>query len=78
MFINLKGNPGMATAGSGDVLAGIIGGLLARGMEGYDAAVLGVISHAAAGDAAAAELGKSHMLARDIISHLKDVTACWG
>lgn len=77
VFINIKGNSGMAVAGSGDVLAGTIGGLLARGMQRFDAAVLGVSLHAMAGDAAAAELGMSHMLARDIIDHMKDVTAAW-
>lgn len=52
-----SGNPGMATAGMGDVLAGLIGGLMAQGMEPYDAAVAGGAIHATAGDVTAAELG---------------------
>ena len=65
-----KGNAGMATAGSGDVLTGIITGLLAQGYTPDEAAVLGVWLHAAAGDYAAEKMGQEYMLARDIISFL--------
>lgn len=65
-----RGNAGMATAGSGDVLTGIITALLARGYDLTDAAKLGVWLHASAGDYAAAELGQECLLARDIIRHL--------
>ena len=64
------GNDGMATAGSGDVLTGIITGLLAQGYEPQDAAVLGVTLHALAGDAATADLGPHSVIASDITEHL--------
>ena len=64
------GNDGMATAGSGDVLTGIIVGLLAQGYEPQDAAVLGVTLHALAGDAATADLGPHSVIASDITEHL--------
>lgn len=66
-YINLSGNDGMATAGSGDVLTGILLGLLAQGYHAEHTAVLGTYLHGAAGDAAAEELGKAGMLAGDII-----------
>lgn len=70
-YINLaQGNSGMATAGSGDVLAGIIGGLLAQGYLPEEAAVLGVFLHATAGDYAARALGQHSLLASDIIDYL--------
>lgn len=61
------GNPGMATAGSGDVLTGIIGALLAAGLDGRDAARLGVWLHASAGDLAAATRGEASLIAGDLI-----------
>lgn len=64
------GNSGMATAGSGDVLTGLITGLLAQGYEPLEATLLGVWLHGAAGDSAACEMGEHSMLARDIIKHL--------
>lgn len=77
-FLNTAGNAGMSTAGSGDVLAGVIGGLLARGLRAEDAAVLGVLTHAAAGDNAAEQYGMSHMMARDIIAALHMQTKEWN
>lgn len=68
--LNPSGNPGMATAGSGDVLTGIILGLLARGYTSIDAARLGVYLHGLAGDFAAAELGEESLIASDITQHL--------
>lgn len=65
-FINSTGNPGMATAGSGDVLAGIIGGLWAQGMAEVEAAYSGVFMHGLAGDFAKEKLGERSVLARDI------------
>ena len=67
------GNNGMAKAGSGDVLAGIISALAAQGMEPYDAACAGVMLHAAAGDLAAEELGQRYMLPQDLIVALQEV-----
>ena len=66
VFINLTGNDGMATAGSGDVLTGIILGLLAQGLPALEAAGLGVYLHGAGGDLAAKEKGRAGLLARDI------------
>jgi len=64
------GNPGMATAGSGDVLSGIIGALLARKLDPEMAAALGAYWHGLAGDLAAAELTEECMIAGDIIRFL--------
>jgi hydroxyethylthiazole kinase-like uncharacterized protein yjeF len=66
------GNPGMATAGMGDVLAGVIAALIAQGMEIGAAAMAGVCAHACAGDAAAVH-GERGMLARDVIAALRGV-----
>ncbi len=70
---NDTGNPGMATGGSGDVLAGIIGSLAAQGMDPYYAAVCGVYIHGAAGDRAAARLSQHSMLPSDLIEELGDL-----
>jgi len=67
------GNPGMATAGTGDVLSGVIGALLAQGLDAWDAATAGVVAHAAAGDRAAAEWGERGLLASDITRRLPAV-----
>ncbi|NJY62673.1 NAD(P)H-hydrate dehydratase [Salinimicrobium sp. CDJ15-81-2] len=66
VFINTSGNPGMATAGSGDVLTGVITALVGQGYEPLQAAVLGVYLHGKAGDLAAAELSYESTLAGDI------------
>ena len=60
----------MATAGSGDVLTGIIPGLLAQGYLPAEAAVLGVCLHGLAGDLAAAELSEAYITAGDIVAYL--------
>jgi len=65
-FINPTGNSGMATAGSGDVLSGIIGALLAQGVEPLEAAVAGTYIHGAAGDLAAQQVGETGIVAGDI------------
>ena len=67
---NSTGNAGMATAGSGDVLTGIITGLLARGYKAQDACIVGTYLHGLAGDLAAQELGEESMLAGDITQFL--------
>ncbi len=70
IFINNSGNPGMATAGSGDVLTGILLGLLSQGYEPQTVAVLGVNLHGIAGDLAAAFFSEESMLSGDIIEML--------
>jgi NAD(P)H-hydrate epimerase len=70
VFFNSTGNPGMATAGSGDVLTGIILGLLAQNYTPEDATLIGVYLHGLAGDLAATEFGEYSLIAGDIISHL--------
>jgi len=67
MSVNPTGNPGMATGGSGDVLSGILAGLLAQGLEPGKAARVGVYLHGLAGDMAAGRVGEMPLLARDII-----------
>jgi hydroxyethylthiazole kinase-like uncharacterized protein yjeF len=67
---NTTGNPGMATAGSGDVLSGILTALMARGMAPFDAARLAVHLHGSAGDLAAADLGQESLIASDLIRFL--------
>ncbi len=64
------GNPGMASAGMGDVLSGVIAGLLAQGLVLAEAAKLGVWLHATAADAAAKTLGERGLLASDLMSYL--------
>ena len=70
IFFNTTGNPGMATAGSGDVLTGIILSLLAQRYSPEEAAVLGVYLHGLAGDLAADEIGQEALIASDITEHL--------
>lgn len=70
-FFNSTGNPGMATAGSGDVLTGMILSLLAQRYSPEEAALLGVYIHGKAGDIAAAEIGENSMIARDIIKNIR-------
>lgn len=73
VYINCSGNDGMATGGSGDVLTGIITGLLATGMGCFDAACLGTFIHGKAGDKAAECCGNVSMTATDIARFIKEV-----
>lgn len=69
-FINSTGNPGMATAGSGDVLAGMITALMAQQYPSWQAAVMGVYLHGSAGDIAVQSLGYQAIIASDLIENI--------
>lgn len=73
LYENTTGNAGMAKGGSGDVLSGIIGSLLAQGLSPFKAAVMGVYLHGKAGDLAAEKLSKVAMLPSDIVDFLPKV-----
>jgi ADP-dependent NAD(P)H-hydrate dehydratase / NAD(P)H-hydrate epimerase len=73
--ISPTGNPGMASGGMGDVLSGIIGGLLAQGLDAASAAALGVFAHGAAADAVAARRGEVGLLAGDLLDELQPTIA---
>jgi NAD(P)H-hydrate epimerase len=69
-FFNSTGNAGMATGGSGDVLTGIITGLLAQSYSSVDASIVGAYLHGLSGDIAASQLSEEAMIAGDIIDHI--------
>jgi hydroxyethylthiazole kinase-like uncharacterized protein yjeF len=75
VFLNPTGNPGMASGGTGDVLTGMLGALLARGMQPPDALVAAVYLHGLAGDLAAARFGEESLIASDVIEALPDAFA---
>ena len=70
IFINSTGNPGMATGGSGDVLTGIITGLVARGLSPFNAMISGAYLHGLSGDIARGFLGEESMTAQDLVDYL--------
>lgn len=70
LYLNSTGNDGMATAGSGDVLTGVIGSILAQGLPAFEAASKGVFLHGLAGDEAVLKKGKHGMIASDLIENL--------
>lgn len=70
LYVNSTGNPGMATAGSGDVLTGMITGLLSQGYDPLHAAVFGVYLHGSSGDIAVQKTGFEGLIASEIISHI--------
>jgi NAD(P)H-hydrate epimerase len=69
-WVNTTGNAGMATGGTGDVLAGIIGGCLAGGIAPIDGAKLGVYAHGLAGDLVSEEIGATSLIAGDLVEAL--------
>lgn len=75
LYINPTGNPGMASGGMGDILTGLIGGLLAQGVEPLEAAKLGVYLHGLAGDLACEELGELSLVATDLLRFLPKAIA---
>ncbi len=70
VYKNNTGNPGMATAGSGDVLTGMITSFIGQGISPYEGAVLGVYCHGLAGDLASRDKGEYGMIARDILDNI--------
>ena len=70
IYVNTTGNPGMATAGTGDVLAGIITGLISQGYKALQASIFGVYLHGSAGDIAVESLGYQALLASDIVNNI--------
>ncbi|MFW6264743.1 MAG: NAD(P)H-hydrate dehydratase [Bacillota bacterium] len=72
VYINPSGNPGMATAGSGDVLTGMLSAMMAQGVTVEDAAILCPYLHGLAGDIAAEKIGYYSLIAGDIISHISE------
>jgi ADP-dependent NAD(P)H-hydrate dehydratase / NAD(P)H-hydrate epimerase len=68
--VNRGATPALATAGTGDVLSGLVGALLAKGLPAFEAAALGALSHALAGKAAAERHGADHVVAGDVIDAL--------
>jgi NAD(P)H-hydrate epimerase len=72
VYVNTTGNPGMATAGSGDVLTGIVAALIGQGLSRLDATILGVYTHGLAGDIASNRLGPISLMATDIIDALPE------
>ena len=70
VFVNPTGNPGMASGGTGDVLTGVLGAFLARGLAAMDALVAAVYLHGLAGDVAAERHGQESLVASDVIDAL--------
>ena len=73
IYINISGNDGMATAGSGDVLAGVLGAFICTGLSAFECACVGTYIHGYAGDRAAEHHGKRSMVASDIVEELENI-----
>ncbi len=75
LYVNDTGSPGMATGGMGDVLTGLIAGLLCQGLEAFDAARLGVFVHGLAGEIAAEQMGELSLIPEDVLQRAPGVLA---
>ncbi|MGI5922230.1 MAG: NAD(P)H-hydrate dehydratase [Syntrophomonadaceae bacterium] len=73
LFVNLTGNPGMATAGSGDVLCGLISGFISQGLKPQDAAVAGVYLHGRIGDMVSETRGQRGLTAGDLLAGIPEI-----
>lgn len=78
VFVNTTGNPGMATGGTGDVLAGLLGALVAQGLSTEDAAIVGAWVHGVAGDLARERRGELGLIASDLFEGLTETWRRWG
>jgi NAD(P)H-hydrate epimerase len=76
-YVNRTGNPGMASGGTGDVLAGLLGALVARGLPAFRATVLGAYLHGLAGDLAAGSCGHESLAASDLVEMLPRAWESW-
>jgi len=72
VWVNPTGNPGMATAGSGDVLTGILSGLLCQGLSPLESCLLAVYVHGLSGDLASTDYGETSLIARDLIDYMPE------
>jgi len=72
VFVNPTGNPGMASGGTGDVLTGVLGAFLARGLDPAAAMLSSVYLHGSAGDVAAERVGEESLVARDVVEAIPE------
>jgi NAD(P)H-hydrate epimerase len=78
LYVNYSGNPGMATAGAGDVLAGVVGALRSRSLDPFNAAALGVYLHGLAGDLAVRGSSQDGICADDLLASVPAAVARYG